>query len=324
MLRGAPRGARRFSSVVTDDVQLANLLYATDGLAVTITSTASRGRGVVARTPLRAGELVCSALPLADSSLSLAATCSPSDDLQPEATRSRFVALWRASAPRVGRLAAGTGGRARRFPLIAAKLAARLACEATPQQSSLQLALAQLCAPRLELDGGKLPAEWLRDHEAISGALRSAALEVERPTDPAGGETARWRRDAYQERKARRRRRPRPDASPARDGDPSVDLSFFTENWYAGVVSRLHLNAMAIGPERSALFGLPSFFNHEHPPNTEVRFDDDDGRAHFIAARDIAEGDECCISYAHDIDDERERRAFLHHNYGFHEAGAGG
>ena len=89
-------------------------------------------------------------------------------------------------------------------------------------------------------------------------------------------------------------------------------------------VSRLHLNAMAIGPERVGAVRIALFFNHEHPPNTEVRFDDDDGRAHFIAARDIAEGDECCISYAAGADDERERRAFLHHNYGFHEAGAGG
>ena len=90
--------SRGFSGVV-DGVQLANLLYATDRLAVRVDSTASRGRGLVARSSLRAGDLVCSAIPLADSSLAVAAApSSPPDGLQSEAMRARFVALWKATS----------------------------------------------------------------------------------------------------------------------------------------------------------------------------------------------------------------------------------
>ena len=57
----------------------------------------------------------------------------------------------------------------------------------------------------------------------------------------------------------------------------------------------------------------------EHPPNVEVDFDESDGRARFIAARDIAVGEEACVSYAYDIEDDDKRSEYLYFNYGFRE-----
>ena len=43
------------------------------------------------------------------------------------------------------------------------------------------------------------------------------------------------------------------------------------------------------------------------------------GEVAFYAARDIAKGEECCISYAYDITDRAARQEHLRFNYGFGE-----
>eukprot|EP00638_Chattonella_subsalsa_P002452 CAMPEP_0117759892 /NCGR_PEP_ID=MMETSP0947-20121206/16276_1 /TAXON_ID=44440 /ORGANISM="Chattonella subsalsa, Strain CCMP2191" /LENGTH=259 /DNA_ID=CAMNT_0005580421 /DNA_START=176 /DNA_END=955 /DNA_ORIENTATION=+ len=97
-------------------------------------------------------------------------------------------------------------------------------------------------------------------------------------------------------------------------------LSFFTDQWYASMIGRLHLNAISFKPHSSAVYGLPSFFNHSCDPNVVVEFDG--AVASFIAHRDIQEGEECSISYYHSENSKtkiptKEVEQHLYWNYGF-------
>ena len=101
-------------------------------------------------------------------------------------------------------------------------------------------------------------------------------------------------------------------------GDDSR-YAFLTDEWYAGVASRIHLNSLRADAEGDtvALYALPSFLNHHWEPNLLVDYGDDD--VVFRAARPVKEGDELTIDYIHGLPQE-ERSAYLMENYGFDEA----
>ena len=102
-------------------------------------------------------------------------------------------------------------------------------------------------------------------------------------------------------------------------GDDSDRYAFLTDEWYAGVASRIHLNSLRADAEGDtvALYALPSFLNHHWEPNLLVDYGDDD--VVFRAARPVKEGDELTIDYIHGLPQE-ERSAYLMENYGFDEA----
>ena len=128
--------------------------------------------------------------------------------------------------------------------------------------------------------------------------LTLAALCAARLAGPVPGP---WKEDARDVRRAL-----------GRAGDVVTDA------WYAGVVSRLHLNAIRADAEgaSTALCALPSFLNHDADPS--VLIDYAGGGVAFRAARPLAPGDELTIDYVygHAVDD---RSAFLRENYGFEE-----
>lgn len=119
-----------------------------------------------------------------------------------------------------------------------------------------------------------------------------------------------WKEDAERVRAAMRRA--------TDDSGESIDLAFLSDAWYAGVVSRIHLNAMradAAGAS-TALFALASFFNHSRDPNLLIEYVQ--GHVTFRTSRPIRPGEELTIDYHHDRDPET-RRAFLLEHYGFDE-----
>ena len=95
--------------------------------------------------------------------------------------------------------------------------------------------------------------------------------------------------------------------------------SGFNPMWFAGVMGRLHLNAMSTGDRTTALFALSSFFNHSCRPNISPRFDG--AEVTWVAETDIQPEEECFISYRTigmaDDEPEAARDEWLHWNYGF-------
>lgn len=109
----------------------------------------------------------------------------------------------------------------------------------------------------------------------------------------------------------------------------SLDLRQF-----AGVLGRLHLNAIRTDGDVSTLFAMGSYFNHGCRPNVAPRFNG--GHVEWVALRNIAAAEECLISYRDsqqsDQPDEAPpgalelgsksrpesaRDEWLHWNYGF-------
>ena len=91
---------------------------------------------------------------------------------------------------------------------------------------------------------------------------------------------------------------------------------------YVRALGALQLNAFEVhsanGVTFSAILGGPaSFFNHTCEPSLLVRPGEGSGETQFVAAADVAVGEELCISY---IDVEQSgvaRRRALHEKYGF-------
>ncbi|KAJ8600251.1 hypothetical protein CTAYLR_002000 [Chrysophaeum taylorii] len=97
-----------------------------------------------------------------------------------------------------------------------------------------------------------------------------------------------------------------------------------TPRWYAGILGRLHLNAMrSTDGTVSALYALPSLFNHDRDPTLLAHFAD--ASVSFYAARSISPEEELTISYLPDDDggggsmDQAARNHFLYEHYGFVE-----
>jgi len=86
-------------------------------------------------------------------------------------------------------------------------------------------------------------------------------------------------------------------SSPPEGKDP---LAFFSPAWYAGLVGRMHLNAVAFRPHGSALYGLPSLLNHSCAPTLAVAFAG--ARAAFAAARDLRPLEELTLAYGRAAD----------------------
>lgn len=116
-----------------------------------------------------------------------------------------------------------------------------------------------------------------------------------------------------------------------------LNLSFLTDDWYAGVLARLHINAFRI--ERvdeedgedifaaaaasilgesigSAVYGLPSMYNHDCDPNVDILWPLN-STANLVARRSIKSGEELHITYIDASMAADERRRFLSQHYGF-------
>lgn len=117
-----------------------------------------------------------------------------------------------------------------------------------------------------------------------------------------------------------------------------LNLSFLTDDWYAGVLARLHINAFRI--ERvdqedsedilaaaaasilgesilgSAVYVVPSMYNHDCDPNVDTIWPEN-ATAHLVARRSIKSGEELHITYIDSSMAPDERRSFLEEHYGF-------
>ncbi|KAG0558058.1 hypothetical protein KC19_10G001400 [Ceratodon purpureus] len=118
----------------------------------------------------------------------------------------------------------------------------------------------------------------------------------------------------------------------------SLNLSFLTDDWYVGVLARLHINAFRI--ERvdqddsedilaaaaasilgesilgSAVYVLPSMYNHDCDPNVDILWPDN-ASANLVARRSIKSGEELHITYIDASMAPDKRRSFLEEHYGF-------
>lgn len=101
----------------------------------------------------------------------------------------------------------------------------------------------------------------------------------------------------------------------------SCRAEWCTPAWYAGVIGRMHLNAIADGKALTALYALPSFLNHARYPTLLARFADDGGpTVSFLAARPLEPGDELTISYLDEsLSHQPARNDYLLQHYGFVE-----
>ncbi|XP_024366271.1 histone-lysine N-methyltransferase ATXR4 [Physcomitrium patens] len=117
-----------------------------------------------------------------------------------------------------------------------------------------------------------------------------------------------------------------------------LNLEFLTDDWYAGVLARLHINAFRI--ERieeadsedilaaaaasimgesivgSAVYILPSMYNHNCDPNVDILWPSN-ATANLVARRSIKSGEELHITYIDSSMSLDERRSFLEQHYGF-------
>lgn len=118
----------------------------------------------------------------------------------------------------------------------------------------------------------------------------------------------------------------------------AADLSL---EWYVGMLARLHINsfrvdgvmltgdcslaemaAVSVGAQQggslgTAVYLLASLFNHSCGPNVDVTYPMNNSTAHFVAARDIAAGEQLCISYIDASMSVNARQQQLDWGYGF-------
>ncbi|EFJ42331.1 hypothetical protein VOLCADRAFT_97594 [Volvox carteri f. nagariensis] len=113
--------------------------------------------------------------------------------------------------------------------------------------------------------------------------------------------------------------------------------------WFVGVMARLHLNVFQVhnplagadpadlaaaaaalvsgsaggASSGSAVYLVASLFNHSCEPTLELSFPDLDAAACFVAARDIAPGEELCVSYLDVGLPYNVRQRHLKWSYGF-------
>ena len=188
--------------------------------------------------------------------------------------------------------------KGQRFPILASKLKLRIHFdEVHGHDGGLHSSVQELLAPAMDTT----PADMVASHDEASELLKHVLRST---LSPAAKKTPQLVKD-----------RPR----------SSVD----GVEWFVGVLGRLHLNAMRTPDGISALYAASSYFNHGCRENVSPRFDG--GVVEWVAARDIAEDEECLISYhsggaegdkedsqiGPDERSEAARDEFLHWNYGF-------
>ncbi|KAL0334254.1 UNVERIFIED_CONTAM: Histone-lysine N-methyltransferase ATXR4 [Sesamum angustifolium] len=118
----------------------------------------------------------------------------------------------------------------------------------------------------------------------------------------------------------------------------SEQMAFLTEEWYAGVLARIRINAFriefAVGPYEdllslaaasveaeaavgNAVYVLPSLYNHDCDPNVNIVWVENVD-AKVKALRDIEEGEELRICYIDASMDYKARQRILYEGFGFH------
>ncbi|KAL0346321.1 UNVERIFIED_CONTAM: Histone-lysine N-methyltransferase ATXR4 [Sesamum radiatum] len=118
----------------------------------------------------------------------------------------------------------------------------------------------------------------------------------------------------------------------------SEQMPFLTEEWYAGVLARIRINAfrieLAIGSYEdllslaaasveaeaavgNAVYVLPSLYNHDCDPNVNIVWIENVD-AKVKALRDIEEGEELRICYIDASMDYKARETILYEGFGFH------
>ncbi|KAK4432199.1 Histone-lysine N-methyltransferase ATXR4 [Sesamum alatum] len=114
-------------------------------------------------------------------------------------------------------------------------------------------------------------------------------------------------------------------------------MAFLTEEWYAGVLARIRINAfrieLAVGSYEdllslaaasveaeaavgNAVYVLPSLYNHDCDPNVNIVWIDNVD-AKIKALRDIEEGEELRICYIDASMDYKARQTILYEGFGF-------
>ncbi|DBA70576.1 TPA: hypothetical protein ACH3X2_011966 [Trebouxia sp. C0005] len=105
----------------------------------------------------------------------------------------------------------------------------------------------------------------------------------------------------------------------------AADLSL---EWVDGVMvtgdcSLAEMAAASVGAQQgsgslgTAVYLLASLFNHSCSPNVDIVYPMNNSTAHFVAARDIAAGEQLCISYIDASMSVRARQRQLDWGYGF-------
>ncbi|KAL0428649.1 UNVERIFIED_CONTAM: Histone-lysine N-methyltransferase ATXR4 [Sesamum latifolium] len=116
------------------------------------------------------------------------------------------------------------------------------------------------------------------------------------------------------------------------------DIRILTEEWYAGVLARICINAfrieLAVGSYEdllslaatsveaeaavgNAVYVLPSLYNHDCDPNVNIVWIENVD-AKVKALRDIEEGEELRICYIDASMDYKARQTILYEGFGFH------
>lgn len=120
---------------------------------------------------------------------------------------------------------------------------------------------------------------------------------------------------------------------------PSSELEFLSIEWYGFFVARCHLNAFKIaisppligqslleatiaavegeGDIGTAVYMLPSLYNHDCDPNVDIMWPNNDSSAQLTARRNIEAGEELRITYLDASMGRRARQSFLAEAYGF-------
>ncbi|KAL0316906.1 UNVERIFIED_CONTAM: Histone-lysine N-methyltransferase ATXR4 [Sesamum radiatum] len=118
----------------------------------------------------------------------------------------------------------------------------------------------------------------------------------------------------------------------------SEQMAFLTEEWYAGLLARIRINAfrieLAVGSYEdllslaaasveaeaavgNAVYVLPSLYNHDCDPNVNIVWVENVD-AKVKALRDIEEGEELRICYIDASMDYKARQRILYEGFGFH------
>ncbi|GAQ80581.1 hypothetical protein KFL_000570280 [Klebsormidium nitens] len=173
-----------------------------------------------------------------------------------------------------------------RFPLLVARLACMVLSEAAEPD-----VLRPLCFVKTD----PTPPEWVEEHSIVYQALR-------------------------------------------RSGQSDEALRFLTLDWYVSVIARMHLNSFQVdivrpldpsdlfaaasdaaaghGSAGSAVYLLPSMYNHSCEPSVDIHWPRD-AIARFEARRDIQEGEELTITYIDASLPVETRQKHLEWAYGF-------
>ena len=124
-------------------------------------------------------------------------------------------------------------------------------------------------------------------------------------------------------------------AAALQEAFPERQAGFFSLAWYAGVLSRLHLNSFRVSIPRAdvsdlpsllrrsqtgngtAVYLLPSLLNHSCSPSLEPVWRTGDSQVAFLTRREVSAGEELTVSYVDADAPVGERQEALSHGYGF-------